>query len=172
MRHARLRKRLFEKHFQMAREGEIDHNVLGLFAGGAYIMIPIAAVLRRQAGVVPLIDTPAADVVPKAILDAAGVYHAFLSLLSDFGKPSVIIQQPERYVKQSLTKCHISAFFLCFFSSRQNEKTPRCLRGERNLDYFRCQIRSLYSLIVRSEEKMPEQAVLVIAMRSHFSRFW
>ena len=38
--------------------------------------------------------------------------------------------------------------------------------------FFRCQIKSLYSLIVRSEEKMPEQAVLVMAMRSHFSRFW
>lgn len=39
-------------------------------------------------------------------------------------------------------------------------------------NYFRCQILSLYSLMVRSEEKMPEQAVLVIAMRSHFSLFW
>ena len=38
--------------------------------------------------------------------------------------------------------------------------------------YFRCQILSLYSWMVRSEEKMPDLAVLVIAMRSHFSRFW
>ena len=35
--------------------------------------------------------------------------------------------------------------------------------------HFRCQILSLYSRMVRSEEKMPEQAVLVMAMRSHFS---
>ena|GEM_PF-3575745 len=32
------------------------------------------------------------------------------------------------------------------------------------------QIRSLYSAIVLSDENTPEQAVLVIAMRSHFSR--
>ena len=38
--------------------------------------------------------------------------------------------------------------------------------------HFRCQILSLYSRMVRSEEKMPEQAVLVMAMRSHFSWFW
>ncbi len=36
-------------------------------------------------------------------------------------------------------------------------------------DYFRCQMRSLYSLMVRSLEKMPLQAVLVTVMRSHFS---
>ncbi len=35
--------------------------------------------------------------------------------------------------------------------------------------HFRCQMRSLYSLMVRSLEKMPLQAVLVTVMRSHFS---
>jgi len=37
--------------------------------------------------------------------------------------------------------------------------------------YLIFQIRSLYSAMVRSEAKMPEQAVLVIAIFSHFSRF-
>ena len=36
--------------------------------------------------------------------------------------------------------------------------------------YFRCQIFSLYSRIVRSEEKMPDLAVLITAIRSHLSR--
>ena len=35
--------------------------------------------------------------------------------------------------------------------------------------YFKCQMSSLYSLMVRSLEKIPLQAVLITVMRSHFS---
>ena len=50
-------------------------------------------------------------------------------------------------------------------------KKARAVIGAGCCDHFRCQILSLYSRMVRSEEKTPEQAVLVMAIFSHFSRF-
>ena len=46
---------------------------------------------------------------------------------------------------------------------------PGC-RGGAPAYHLLCQIVSLYSPIVLSEEKNPERATLVMAMRSHFSR--
>ena len=53
----------------------------------------------------------------------------------------------------------------------QNTQDGESNEGSANPErYFRCQIFSLYSLIVRSEEKMPDLAVLITAIRSHLSR--
>ena len=46
-----------------------------------------------------------------------------------------------------------------------------CAYFLRRGDWPMCQIFSLYSRMVRSEEKMPEQATLAMAIFSHFSWF-
>ena len=74
-------------------------------------------------------------------------------------------------------RCAFRISDFCYFGKKllvEPKKAARCnpwLQRAAFIPYFKCQIVSLYSRMVRSEEKMPEQAVLVMAMRSHFSRF-
>ena len=72
----------FKEHFHMPGAREIRYDIVRLMAGGTGIVIPIAAILRRQMRFVPFVDAAPADIVAKLSFYSACADHGpmFISL--------------------------------------------------------------------------------------------